>query len=420
MGTAISTPTPELRDSAIVAPQAPVRGDGQSATGRLLSVDIMRGTVMVLMAIDHVRVYAGVAPGGPAPGVFFTRWITHFCAPAFVFLAGTAAYLHGRRLADTRSLSRFLITRGLWLILLEMTVIRLSWTFNADFDNYLLAGVIWAIGWSMIVLGALVYLPLVVTATIGVVMMAGHNAWAASLGPTALQLVEGNSGWLWRILYFGGAVNLGGDGGPPVIVLYSLIPWIGVMAAGYAFGRILTLDAPRRDRWCYAIGLGAIVLFVVLRWFEIHGDRPWRPMTEDGMPAALAFLSASKYPASLLFLLMTLGPAIALIPALESARGRLVRWLTVFGRVPMFYYLLHIPLIHAVAVAIAAVRTPANLGWLFENHPMGNSPPPDGYTWSLGLLYVVTIGVVVVLYFPCRWYMRVKQERRNVSWLSYL
>lgn len=436
MGTAISTPTD--------TPSRPLNsgedaGDGRPRRkeGRLASVDIIRGAVMVLMAIDHVRVYAGVPPGGPTPGLFFTRWVTHFCAPAFVFLAGTAAFLHGRKLARRRSgevtnrqggpaaivssvhgLSRFLVMRGLWLIVLEMTVIRLAWTFNFGFENYLLAGVIWAIGWSMIVLAALVRLPLAGTGAIGVLMIAGHNAWSASAG--AQHLAEGSAGWFWKVLYFGGAVRIGGDGGPPLIVLYSLIPWIGVMAAGYAFGHLLTFERARRNRWCYFIGGGAIMLFLVLRLWEVYGDRSWRPLTDDGMPAALAFLSTSKYPASFLFLLMTLGPAIALIPALERARGQVVRWLTVFGRVPMFYYLLHIPLIHAMAVAVAAVRTPGNLGWLFENHPMGMSPPPDGYPWGLGLLYLVTVSAVVMLYFPCRWYMRVKKENQDQPWFSYL
>jgi hypothetical protein len=192
------------------------------------------------------------------------------------------------------------------------------------------------------------------------------------------------------------------------------------MAAGYAFGRVLLLDGPRRNRWCYTIGLGGMALFGILRTFELYGDGSWRAMAADGMPAWLAFLNTSKYPASFLFLLMTLAPTIALIPALESARGALARWLTVFGRVPMFYYLLHIPLIHAVALLIATVRTPEHVGWLFENHPMRNSPAPDGYAWGLPLLYLVTIGVVVALYFPCRWYMRVKQQRRDLPWLSYL
>lgn len=419
MATTLSTPHETLADSnAATTAAQPV--EPQTRTGRIASIDILRGAVMVLMAIDHVRVYAGVAPGGPTPGLFFTRWVTHFCAPAFVFLAGTAAYLHGRRLGSAKALRRFLVTRGLWLILLELTVIRLAWTFNFDFANYLLAGVIWAIGWSMIFLAALVKLPRVLTGAIGVALLAGHNGWAASLGDGAQQLAEGAAGWLWRILYFGGVVNIGGEGGPPLIVLYTLIPWIGVMAAGYAFGMIVSFDAPRRARWCYAIGIGATLLFVGLRWFEVYGDWPWRGQTDEGMPAALAFLNTSKYPASFLFLLMTLGPTIALVPLLESARGRLAHWLTVFGRVPMFYYLLHIPLIHAAAVGVAALRTPQHLGWLFENHPMGMSPPPDGYAWSLGLLYLVTIAVVVVLYFPCRWYMRLKQERRDVTWLTYL
>ena len=240
---------------------------------RLGSVDIIRGAVMVLMAIDHVRVFAGVPAGGPTPGVFFTRWVTHFCAPAFIFLAGTSAFLYGR---THRDLPKFLVTRGVWLILLELTVIRLGWTFNFDFANYLLAGVIWVIGWSMILLAALVRLPLRVIAIAGVGVIALHNA---IMGPLIGLIPDGLS-WLRKILYVGffdEPLRIGGAGGPPLIVLYTIIPWAFVMAAGYAFGWILTLEPARRDRLCLRIGLGAVALFLVLRGTNMYGDpRPWR------------------------------------------------------------------------------------------------------------------------------------------------
>jgi len=204
----------------------------------------------------------------------------------------------------------------------------------------------------------------------------------------------------------------------PLMVLYSLIPWIGVMAAGYGFGAVLTLEPVRRDRLCYAIGAAGTALFLLLRGFNLYGDpRPWT--TGTPMPAVLAFLNTTKYPASLSFLLMTLGPTIALMPVLERARGRVARWLTVFGRVPFFFYLLHIPLIHALALAVSAIREGAVNPWLFANHPMGNPAPPEGYTWSLGQLYLVWAISIVLLYFACRWFAEVK-ARRTEAWLKFL
>jgi uncharacterized membrane protein len=388
----------------------------QAARPRISSLDIVRGGVMVLMAIDHVRVYSGLPPGGPAPGIFFTRWVTHFCAPAFVFLAGTAAFLHGRKLGNQTALSKFLLVRGAWLVLLELTVIRLSWTFNLDFANYLLAGVIWAIGWSMILLAALLWLPLGWIAGIGALVVAGHNLLDPRL-PALRQAVSGNSlSWLWQILYFGGPVQLG-EHGPPLVVLYVLVPWAGVMALGYAFGAVLGWEDGRRRRACLLIGLGATLMFLVLRAFNLYGDpRPWG---QSPMPALLSFLNTTKYPASLLFLLMTLGPTVALLSLLEHARGRVAGFLTVFGRVPLFYYLLHIPLIHVLALGVSWLREGAVNPWLFANHPMMMPPPPDGYVWSLGLLYLVTVIAVGMLYFPCRWLAGVKLRSRSV-WLSYL
>jgi uncharacterized membrane protein len=367
---------------------------------------------MVLMAIDHVRVYSGVPAGGPSPGVFFTRWVTHFCAPAFVFLAGTSAYFHARR-AGPGALPKFLLTRGAWLVLLELTVVRFFWTFNLAYDRLLLAGVLWMIGWCMIAMALLARLPVKVVGTLGLAIIAGHNLVGFVPRPSIEALLNGRLGWLWRILYFGGPVGEG----PTLFVLYSFVPWIGVMAAGYAFGALLLGDARQRRRLCLAIGLGATAAFVVLRFANVYGDRPWP--SGGPMPAALAFLNTSKYPASLLFLLMTLGPAIALMPLLEHARGRWAQWLEVFGRVPFFYYLLHIPLIHLLAVLISLVRTPAATWWLFQDHPVGPPPVPDGYMWSLTLLYAVTGLAVVVLYPLCRWFAAVKRTRRD-PWLSYL
>jgi uncharacterized membrane protein len=384
---------------------------------RIPSLDIIRGAVMVLMAIDHVRVYAGVPPGGPTFGVFFTRWVTHFCAPAFIFLAGTAAYLHGQKLGGHRALARYLVTRGAWLILLELTLLRFAWTFNVDYANFTFAGVIWVIGWCMILLAGLIWLPTAAVGAIGVGIIALHNLVDPFTQDLARSLGGSSTGWIWQILYFGGSFRIGANG-PQVVVLYSIVPWVGVIAAGYAFGAIMRMAPERRRRLCLQIGLGATAAFLLLRALDVYGDpRLWRP--PGPAPAVLRFLNTSKYPASLLFLLMTLGPTVALIPLLDNARGRVARWLSVFGRVPFFYYVLHIPLIHVVAVLISLARTPTQTSWLVANHPMMPPPVPEGYMWSLTLLYVVVAAVVIALYFPCRWFAEVKARRRD-AWLAYL
>ena len=377
---------------------------------RISSIDIVRGAVMVLMAIDHVRVYSGLPAGGPTPGIFFTRWVTHFCAPAFIFLAGSSAFMYARRHPDV---SRFLATRGLWLVLLELTMLRVAWTFNVEFGGYNMAGVIWVIGWCMVALALLARLPLAAIGAFGLVIIAGHNVFdlIPGLGST---LGESSLSGLWKILYLGfsaGPIALGNDG-PQLWVLYSLVPWVGVIAAGYAFGAVLMLEPERRRRICLAIGLGSIAAFSVLRGLNLYGDpRPWR--------SGLDVLNATKYPASLSFLLMTLGPTIAVMPLLDNARGAVTRWLTVFGRVPFFYYVLHIPLIHVLAIVVSRIRMGEVSGWLFASHPMAPPPPPDGYTWSLPLLYLVWAIAVVMLYGACRWYAGLK-ARRSDRWMKFV
>ena len=395
-----------------------------SSTSRIASIDVIRGAVMILMAIDHVRVYSGLPAGGPTPGIFFTRWITHFCAPAFIFLAGTSVFFYARKRGDT---SRFLLIRGFWLILLELTLLRLAWTFNFDFAHYEMAGVLWVIGWCMILMAALVKLPLATTGTIGVVIIACHNLIDSRLWQIVDGLNNSKFSGLWKIVYVGfyaGPVQFGPNG-PNLIVLYSIIPWIGVMAAGYAFGKILLLESTQRTRLCLTIGLVAIALFLVLRGFNLYGDPSFWHLSvqhqdsSPGMPALLSFLNCTKYPASLDFLLMTLGPIIALMPLLETARGTVARTIALFGRVPFFFYVLHIPLIHALALVVSKIRMGSISPWLFTNHPMGNPEPPAGYTWSLPLLYVIWAISIVILYFACRWFANVKATR-TTWWLKYL
>ena len=414
-------------------------------TARVAAIDVVRGAVMVLMAIDHVRVYSGLPAGGPTAGIFLTRWITHFVAPAFIFLAGASAFLHGRKLPNTGALARFLLTRGLWLVLLELTLLRVAWTFNFDFGHYLLAGVIWVIGWCMVLLAGLIFLPRWALTAFGLVLVMGHNvldAFSQSLFP----LVEKSSwGWLLQVLYFGGPIQLG-EHGPTLFVLYSIVPWIGVMALGYAFGRVVLMDASPRRRVCVALGTAAVALFLLLRGFNLYGDpRPWSspkpPATQAQQsgsaagqaspaasnpaprrpqaPAWISFLNTTKYPASLLFLLMTLGPTLLVFPFLGNT-GRVLGVLTTFGRVPFFYYVLHIPLIHLAAIVVSLLRSGSVSPWLFLNHPVMIPPAPEGYVWSLSLLYLVWAVVVVALYFPCRWFAGLKQRRKDIGFLSYL
>ena len=393
MSTVFAESTGVGYDSGIT-PSAPSEG-----RGRIASLDIVRGTVMVLMAIDHVRVFAGVPTNGPPP-VFFTRWVTHFCAPIFVFLAGTAAYLYGQKVGSRTALAKFLLLRGLWLVLLELTLLRFGWTFNFDYTHFTFAGVIWMIGWSMVILAVLVFLPTTAVAALGLAIIVGHNA----LAPFIESIASPSA--LLRVIYAGGNFPVGGLN---VVVLYVLIPWVGVMAAGYGFGAVMRLPAERRRRICFTIGFGAIAAFLILRATGAYGDpRPWQP---DKGP--LAFLNPAKYPASLQFLLMTLGPMMIAIPLLESARGRITRWLSVFGQVPFFFYVLHIPLIHLTALLISLVRTPESTSWLVANHPMMPPDVPPGYMWSLPLLYLVWAIVVVILYFACRRFAKVKRKTRN-------
>jgi uncharacterized membrane protein len=259
----------------------------------------------------------------------------------------------------------------------------------------------------MVLMAGLVRLPVPAVGGLGLGIIALHNAVMPGLVPHLPAPLR-------ALLYT--AFEDAPIG--PLIVLYSLVPWIGVMAAGYAFGKILTLEPARRDRICYAVGVGGTLLFLLLRSTNLYGDpRPW---TAGGrMPALLSFLNTTKYPASLSFLLMTLGPTIALMPVLERARGTMARWITVFGRVPFFFYVLHIPLIHALALVVSGIRQGAVSPWLFTNHPMGNPPPPEGYPWSLGLLYLVWAIAIVLLYLACRWFADLKTRRAD-AWLRFL
>ena len=419
MSTALHPETPSgayrirrARARPAAAPGSP----GPAATRcRLDHVDLLRGLVMVVMVLDHVRANLTDARFDPTDlartdlALFGTRWITHFCAPTFVFLAGASAWIAGTR--RTRGeLARFLVTRGLWLIFLELTLITFGWYFTTRMTIGMVAQVIWVIGASMVVLAGLTHLPREAVAAVGLALVLGHNLLD---GITPEQL--GAFAPLWRVLHVPGPLEV-----VPVFLLYPLVPWAGVMALGYAAGPAVFSEDPGSSRRLAWVGGMLVLAFVVLRSLDLYGDPSSR--LDDGTPVlmAMSFLNLTKYPPSLLFLLMTLGPVIALLPVLENARGRFAEWLQVFGREPLFFYLLHIPFIHAVAVAISLVRTPEATSWLFLNHPLRIPPAPEGYRYPLPMLWAVWIAVSVALYYPTRWYGRLKERTGGRGLLKYI
>ncbi|MCE9595624.1 MAG: heparan-alpha-glucosaminide N-acetyltransferase domain-containing protein [Planctomycetes bacterium] len=380
--------------------------------GRLRSLDIARGVVMVLMAVDHVRVYASAeALGGlgqMSASLFVMRWVTHFCAPAFVFLAGVGAAL--RRSESKGELARYLAVRGVWLILLEFTVVRVAWTFSLAHYPYFLGGVIWAIGVSLVVLALLVRLPRAALIVFGLVVVAGHDAFDAQRQALAASLQDDRFAWFWQLLWFGGDVELGATGAQ-LAVLYSIVPWVGVMALGYAFGPVMKLEPARRRRICFALGGAALAAFLVLRGFNVYGNPwPWTSSPRGAWFTAFSFVNTDKYPASLQFVLMTLGPLLVALPWFERARGATSEILATFGRVPLLFYLLHIPLIHGLAIALAFARTGSIDPWFFANHPAAAPPTPDGLGYGVAAMVALTAFAVALLYLPSRAYATWKRS----------
>jgi uncharacterized membrane protein len=397
---------------------------------RVDSVDLLRGLIMVIMMLDHTRdfVHSDAFVFDPTdmtktyPLLFFTRWITHFCAPVFVFLAGTGAYFQQLRGKPKSELSRFLLSRGLWLIFLELTAVRVLIFFNADYQGFFaLLQVIWAIGWGMITLAALIHLRLRTIVVISVGMIALHNlldgirvtSWAGPGTP-----VPGFGASLWHILHAPGMIFPFGYPGPMVMALYPLIPWIGVMGAGYAFGSIYRMSGAERKRVLLRLGGALIACFVVIRAINIYGDPSLWAIQRTPAMTLLSFLNTSKYPPSLLFLLMTLGPSIVFLAAVEDRdRNWLGKALIVYGRVPFFFYLLQWVTAHGLAVL--ANRLAGNpTDFLFGNLAFG-PPPPPGIGFGLGTVYLLWALGVLMLYPLCRWFAGVKARRRD-WWLSYL
>ena len=406
-------------------------GPGESAsepqTSRLASVDLLRGTVMIIMALDHTRRFFTGLNFEPEDlahtwgSLFFTRWITHFCAPVFFLLAGTGAYLMLGRGKSVAEVSRFLWMRGLWLIFLSATVIGYAWTFVFPFVH---ADVIWALGWCMIAMAAIIRLRLRWIALVGAALILTHNLFDR-VPPTAF----GNLSGLWMILHRPGPIPIGNHG--EFLVAFPLIPWVGVMALGYALGAVLRRQD--RRRLLFLTGAALTTAFVILRVFHLYGNSgrdvqavlgdsagPWTVQHSLAL-TVVSFFNTVKFPPSLQFLLMTLGPsllALAWFDRLQSKRAT-AGILLVFGRVPLFYYVLHLFFIHTLAVWVAlAMHQPA--AWLLYGGFMLSPIIPPGYGHGLPFIYAMWMITVLALYFPCRWFMNLKRQHPEYWWLSYL
>jgi uncharacterized membrane protein len=424
MSSTLSPWTPALAG----ARQATSTASAGPGSGRIVSLDIMRGLVMVIMALDHTRDFFTNLRFEPENlahtyyALFFTRWITHFCAPLFFFLAGTGAFFYGLR-RTPQALSRFLWTRGLWLIFIEFTVVGTGWTFIIPWGFF---GVIWCLGACMVLMAAIVRMRVRWVAAFAGVLIFGHDL----LDPLRPQQF-GSLSPLWTVLHVRGGVLLFHV---REFVLFPLVPWIGVMAAGNVFGSLYLLEAERRRKLMAQIGLGLTVAFIVLRLTNLYGNPPvglggasqgaWhvQPTVEK---TVILFFDVEKYPPSLQFLLMTLGPSLLLLGWLDGELDQKAGKQTIspalsplltFGRVPMFFYILHLYLIHALAI-VMGVLFHQPVGWLLHGGFMFGAP--DSWGYNLPFIYLMWITAVVILYFPCRWYEGVKQRRKD-WWLSYL
>ena len=408
----VSTP-PKCRDINLIIP-LPRRNEDSAIlfeTGRLVSVDRVRGLVMVLMALDHVRWFFTDEAYSPTdlqhthPALFFTRWATHFCAPAFVFLAGAGAFLFTTRGTGRPALVRFLLARGLWLVLLELTLVHWAWTFRLNFQGIHL-GVLWAIGWSMVALAGLVYLPRLLMAILALVLIGGHDL-ADGLNLDDFRDSGGGlsgMGWLVSFLHI-----------PHAPVLYPLIPWVGVMMAGYAFGPLLLVQDKARRRALAAGGITLVAAFIALRASNVYGDpRPWS-LQPDPVFSVLSFLNTGKYPPSLLYLLMTLGPILLALAWSPEKAGPVSRFLVVFGRAPLFFYLAHLYLIHGLVLLVAAVQGREVAAFLASF-----SRFPDAWGFGLPAVYGFWLAVILILYLPCRNLARIKARHRGRGWTGYI
>ncbi len=411
----IKTDSPSVSAPVLTQAALPVRP-------RIQTVDAVRGAIIIIMAIDHVRDFISAAAMSFSPtdlthtttALFFTRWITHFCAPVFAFTAGIGIFLWLGRSRTKAQLSRFLLTRGLWLVFLELTIIRFIMFFDMKFGNTLIIlSVIWMLGLCMVVLAGLVHLPTRVLAVLSIVTIAGHN-----LLDRIPDTRFGSAAWVWDIFHRQAVFRFHDAS---ILVAYPLVPWVAVMAAGYCFARVFQWEPERRQRLMLRLGMALTLSFVLLRAVNIYGD-PFRWSVQGSrLFTVLSFLNCSKYPPSLLFLLMTLGPALVVMSWLDRKHLSEANPVIVFGRVPFFFFVAHLALIHALAIILGFVRYGKANFLLLPAPSMGGMRktfPPD-YGYNLWVVFAVWIAVIVILYPVCRWFAQLKQRRRD-WWLSYL
>jgi len=389
---------------------------------RIESIDILRGLVMIIMALDHVRDYTNTGymfldPTNletTTPALFFTRWITHFCAPVFVFLAGTSAFLYGSKHKSKNGLAKFLFTRGLWLVLIELTVVNFSWTFDISLSVHIFQ-VIWAIGICMMLLAALIYLPRKILLGLGILIVVGHNMLdgITQQGTEPLSLL-----WYYVHQFNFQVIN---DGEGMLAIAYPILPWLGIIILGYCFGHFYKrdFDAKIRKTWLLRLGVGALLLFFVLRFINVYGDlRPWASQ-DDFVYTVLSFFNVTKYPPSLIYTLMTLGPALLFLYAIESVKNRATNILIVFGRVPFFFYILHLYLIHLIGMIGLEI-----LGENGQELVLTVDRFKKEYLINVGfdlwVTYLVWVLVIVILYPICHIYMKYKTNNKDKWWLSYL
>lgn len=385
---------------------------------RIQPIDFLRGIVMILMALDHARDYFHFQAYYFNPldlentnsPLFLTRWITHFCAPVFVFLAGTSSFLIGIR-KGKKALSYFLITRGLWLIFLEFTIINFAWFFNLKF-SFIALTVIWALGIGMIILSAAIHLPFKALLALSLLIIFGHNL----LDPIHMP---GND-WqavAWALLHDVRFMQIG-----PVLVgaVYSILPWTGIMLLGYCFGKFYqpSIKTDQRRKTLAMLGLASVLLFLVIRMANVYGDPiPWS-VHSSPVSTFLSFINVTKYPPSLQYVLITLGPSLLLLAFTENIRGKISDLITALGRVPMFYYIIHLYVIHILAL-VAALATGFGVSDMVFNTWVTDSSNLKGYGFSLGFVYLIWILVVAGLFPLCLWYDRYKTRNKEKWWLSY-
>ncbi len=387
-----------------------------SNQNRIASIDLLRGIVMVIMALDHVRDYFHYDAYFFAPtdlsqtnvALFFTRFITHFCAPAFVFLAGTSAFFVGQR-RNKKELSIWLFKRGLWLIIVELTIMKLAWNFKLDY-SYLELQVIWVLGAAMVFLAVFIHIPKKSMIIISLVVIFGHNAFD-SYSPVILNK-------LWTMLHIQGPIVTDIN---TIFIAYPLIPWIFVMPLGYHFGMFYRQDfnAELRKKWLRYLGVGLIALFILIRAINIYGDPNLWSNNGSMVFTFLSFLNVSKYPPSLLFLLVTLGPTILLLSFAENWKGKIHDAVVTVGRVPMFFYIIHVYIIHLFAL-LAVVALGYSPKLMIIDIFVTLTPELQGYGFSLWVVYTVWILLVLGLYPICKWYWNYKNNNRDKWWLSYL